>query len=113
MLLLKQLLVCFIILLIIIIAVTLAHLFPKAYSLLALIEPSSTTPTLKSIQASMCIDEIIQVIHGVLPYFSYSMILYNIIQRKEPGLDSILSHLYFPTEDDDKCCKHSFYLFII
>lgn len=88
-----------------VIAVTLAHLFPKAYSLLAMIEPSSSIATLKSTQAAMCLDEIIQVIYSVLPYFSYKMLLYNIIQRQAPGLDDLLSHLYFPTSQDDKCCN--------
>lgn len=69
-----------------------------------MIEPSSTTPTLKSTQAAMCIDEIIQVVHGVLPFFSYNMLLYNIIQRQAPGLDALLTHLYFPKATDDKCC---------
>ena len=100
-----------------------AHLFPKAYSLLALLEPSPSTPTLKSIQAALCVSEIIEVVQGgdiekeaftlkddseiievvraLLPFFSPKLFLYNVVQRPNPRLGDLLPYLYFPAASDD------------
>ena len=83
------------------VSITLAHLFPKAYSLLALLEPSSSTPTLKSIQAALCVSEIIEVVRALLPFFSPKLFLYNVVQRPNPRLGDLLPYLYFPAASDD------------
>lgn len=86
-------------------AIVVAHLMPKGYSLLGLVPPSSSTPTLKSIQAAMCVTEIVEVLRALLPFFSPRMIRYNLIERKPPCLADILHHLYFPMDSDDASCK--------
>lgn len=83
------------------VSITLAHLFPKAYSLLALLEPSPATPTLKSIQAALCVSEIIEVVRALLPFFSPKLFLYNVIQRPNPRLGDLLPFLYLPVASDD------------
>ena len=83
------------------IAITLAHLLPKAYSLLAMLPPSSSTPTLKSTQAAMCVTEILEVIRSVQPFFSARMLQYNLIQCKPPRLADLLNNLYLPVQTDD------------
>ena len=83
------------------VSITLAHLFPKAYSLLALLAPSPSTPTLKSIQAALCVSEIIEVVRALLPFFSPKLFLYNVVQRSPPRLGDLLPYLYFPLATDD------------
>lgn len=69
--------------------------------MLALLEPSSSTPTLKSIQAALCVSEIIEVVRALLPFFSPKLFLYNVVQRPNPRLGDLLPYLYFPAASDD------------
>lgn len=90
-----------------ILSITLAHLLPKAYSLLALLPPSSSTPTLKSTQAAMCVSEITEVIRAIQPFFSPRMLQYNLIQCKSPRLADLLQNLYLPEHTDDSYLIHA------
>ena len=66
-----------------------------------MVPPSSSTPTLKSTQAAMCVTEILEVIRSVQPFFSARMLQYNLIQCKPPRLADLLHNLYLPVQTDD------------
>ena len=82
-----------------------AHLIPKAYSLLAFVQPSPATPTVKSVQAAMSITEILEVLRATQPFFSPRLLQYNLVQRKSPRLADLLHHLHLPVGTEDPQCK--------